>query len=129
MMTYRPTPLPGILFAVAMLGACSSGSDEPPVSQVKTVTISWDANNESRVNTSGGGYKVYYSQNSGFSLADDGVTAIDVPYAGGGAAPTSTQVDLSSGTYYIKVVAYSAFPAPDTSSQASSQISVSVPFQ
>lgn len=114
-------------FATALV-ACSSNSEEPGTSQVKTVTVSWEANREERVNSSGGGYLVYYSQTSGFALDGTGVTVIDVPYASGSSAPTSTQIDLASGTYYFKVVAYSAFPAAATSSEPSAQTSVTVPF-
>lgn len=116
-----------LLLALILISACSN-SDDPPVSQTKTVAISWDANNESQVNTTGGGYKVYYSQTSGFALTDNGVTEIDVPYVSGSAAPTSTQLQLSSGTYYIKVVAYSAFPAGQTTSEVSTETSIKVPF-
>lgn len=80
-----------------------------------TVQISWNSNPETTVNQSGGGYKVYYSSNSGFNISDGGVTEIDVPYSSGATAPTSTQVQLLPGTYYIRIIAYSVLNAPGTS--------------
>ena len=96
-----------------------------------TVQISWSTNPETAVNRGGGGYKVYYSSTSGFNLSDGDVTEIDVPYISGSTAPTSTQVQLLPGTYYIRIVAYSALNAPGTingsSSTATSQITLIVP--
>lgn len=96
------------------------------------VTISWTANRESAVNTNGGGYKVYYSDTPGFALTDAGVILVNVPYISGTEAPTSTIVNLDSGTtYYIRVIAYSALNAPGqtggSSSQPSADISIAVP--
>ena len=96
--------------------------------QTLNVTIRWNANKELRVNQSGGGYKVYISQTSGFDVADADVTTIDVPWVSGGQAPLSKNHMLSSGTYFVKVAAYSSFPVSNTSSAPSSQITVSVPF-
>ena len=67
--------------------------------------ISWDANREFSVNSPGGGYRVYYSTNPGFDISTANI--VDVPFVSGPAAPTSIVIPLSSGTYYIKVVAYS----------------------
>ncbi len=67
--------------------------------------ISWDANREFSVNSPGGGYRVYYSTNPGFDISTANI--VDVPFVSGPAAPTSIVIPLSSGIYYIKVVAYS----------------------
>lgn len=96
--------------------------------QSLNVTINWAANKELRVNQSGGGYNVYISQTSGFDIADGGITVINVPWASGTLAPTSQLQSLSSGTYYVRVAAYTAFPVANTSSAASPQITVNVPF-
>lgn len=90
------------------------------VTSFSTVQISWNSNPETAVNQSGGGYKVYYSSNSGFNISDDGVTEIDVPYSSGATAPTSILVQLLPGTYYIRIIAYSVLNAPDTSSGSTS---------
>lgn len=69
-----------------------------------TINISWTANKEADVNSSGGGYKIYYSKTSSFKITDSGVSVIDVPYT---STSTTTPV-LSKGTWYFRVVAYSA---------------------
>ena len=111
--------------------SCGGGGSSPPptgtTSQDKDVTISWNANNEKDVNATGGGYNVYISQNSNFNIGDAGVTVFNVPWVMG-TAPTSIIRTLSSGTYYVRVAAYTAFPAANTASVASDQITVSVPF-
>lgn len=95
-----------------------------------TVLISWAENPETAVNLAGGGYKVYYSSTSGFNLSDADVTEIDVPF-NGATTPTSTQVQLIPGTYYIRIVAYSSLNAPGittgSSSTASAEIILPVP--
>jgi len=96
-----------------------------------SILVSWDGNPETAVNRSGGGYKVYYSSNSGFDPGDSGVTEIDVPYSSGVSAPTSVLISLSLGTYYIRIAAYSALNAPGTSggsiSTATPQITLTAP--
>jgi hypothetical protein len=96
-----------------------------------SILVSWDENPETAVNRSGGGYKVYYSTNSGFNPGDVGVTEIDVPYSSGESAPTSVLLSLSTGTYYIRVAAYSALNAPGASdgsiSTATPQIAITAP--
>lgn len=93
----------------------------------RTVNISWDANREAAVNTTGGGYKVYYSTNSGFDITDPGVTEVDVPYAGGASAPTTVAVQLDRTRYYIRVVAYSDLSAPWSSGGICGEPSCSEP--
>jgi hypothetical protein len=87
-----------------------------------SILVSWDENPETVVNRSGGGYKVYYSSNSGFNPGDVGVTEIDVPYSSGVSAPTSVLISLSPGTYYIRIAAYSALNAPGTSGGSASTV-------
>jgi len=111
--------------------AGSSGfSNEASATTDASILVSWDGNPETAVNRSGGGYKVYYSSNSGFNPGDVGVTEIDAPYSSGVSAPTSVLISLSPGTYYIRIAAYSALNAPGTSggsiSTATPQISLTV---
>ena len=100
-----------VLLVVLMTG-CGGGKGGSGVLDTtpKTVNLSWTANRESTVNAPGGGYRVYYSATSGFAPGGAGVAVIDVPHVSGTrAAPTSTSVELPPGTYYFRVVAYSAF--------------------
>jgi len=85
--------------------------------------ISWDANREFSVNIPGGGYRVYYSTNPGFDISTANI--VDVPFVSGPAAPTSIVIPLSSGTYYIKIVAYSTLNS--AGSQPSQESSIYVP--
>lgn len=71
-----------------------------------SITVSWSANHETLVNDLGGGYKVYYSKNPGFSLNDPGVYIKEIPYVSGSQSPTSTTLKLENGTWYIKIVAF-----------------------
>lgn len=118
-----------IFFIILLLVACGGGggsSGEP-----KTVTVSWETNRESAVNTSGGGYEIYYSKTSNFDIEYAGVTVIDVPYVSGTTAPTSKSIELSPGTYYFKIVAYAEISQPGTGSPSrsdpSTQLKVVVP--
>jgi hypothetical protein len=85
----------------------------------RSVVISWNANREKAVNSAGGGYRVYYSTLNNFSTT--GASAVSAPYASGSTAPTSAIIpSLPSGTYYYRVVAYSALnPAGNQSDQNS----------
>lgn len=106
-------------------GSISAPPAQPtPATSPRNVTLSWLANHESAVNRNGGGYRVYYSTTSGFPIAS--AQPIDVPWASGAHAPTSTAVTLMSGSnYYVKVVAYSTLnPA---GSAPSSEYSFFVP--
>lgn len=119
-----------LIFLTACGGGGGGGSSEPdPVSVTRTVTLNWTANKESRVNQNGGGYRVYYSSDSGFDINDAGVTQIDVPFVSGSNAPTSVALNLASGIYYFKIVAYGDFlPGAISTSNASNQLMVNVPF-
>jgi hypothetical protein len=97
-----------VLVAVLAVGilttsGCGGGGDSsPPPITVHAVTISWAPNHEAVVNSLGGGYIV----NIGTQ------TPINVPYVSGLLAPTFTTVSLSTGTYTVSVVAYSALNPP-----------------
>jgi hypothetical protein len=107
-------------FLSTLLAACGGGTN---------VQVSWAANRETAVNSQGGGYKVYYSPAPGFDIAN--AKSVNVPFKSAPAAPTSATIQsLSSGTYYVKVVAYSALVGPSGSastSAPSAEVSVVVP--
>ncbi len=124
-----------VLLAIPQF-SCSKGDGSTPAADpapatIRTVTISWNANRETAVNVPGGGYKVYYSTVSGFDISDTGVSVVDVPFVAAPAAPTSTSLQLASGRYYFRVVAYSALNSPwssgSSSSVPSAQLSLLVP--
>lgn len=105
-------------FSTCLLAACGGEGSK--------VQVSWTANRENAVNIPGGGYKVYYSKTASFDVA--AAPSVDVPF---GSAPTSATLrNLSSGTYYVKVVAYSAIIGPSgraSASAPSAEVSVVVP--
>ena len=123
-----------ILLATLVLASCGGGgSDSPPLvpPTLTIVNVSWDANRETAVNDIGGGYIVYYSTSTGFNITDAGVTIVDVPFVAPPTAPTSISLQLSSGQYYFRIVAYSSLTAPwgsgGSTSAPSAQISLVVP--
>ena len=107
-------------------GVCIERELVVPAGQTeKPASIAWDANRESGVNESGGGYRVYYCQGdltggpgedcpSGFlgtspEIHLGKVGCLDVPYVSGPTAPTSAILNVSTGSYvHIRVQAYSA---------------------
>ena len=91
-----------ILFLLLLFGCGGTGGDRGSSS----ITVSWDVNHETLVNNSGGGYRIYYSKNSGFSLNDPGVFMKEVTYISGFQSPTSTTLTLENVTWYIKIVAF-----------------------
>ncbi|GMR21136.1 MAG: hypothetical protein BMS9Abin36_1735 [Gammaproteobacteria bacterium] len=95
------------------------------------VTVSWTANKETAVNTSGGGYVVYFSQSSGFNPGNTNVCSQSVPYVSGSTAPTTTVINPPSGTWYVRVAATSQLNAPGSTggseSTASSELTVVAP--
>lgn len=122
MWTIRPLLL-ALLFGLltVTLTACGGGAN---------AQVSWAANRETAVNSSGGGYKVYFSKIPGLDVAY--ASSVDVPFTSGPTAPTSTTLrNLSSGTYFVKVVAYSALTPPGgnrgSTSAPSAEISVLIP--
>ena len=125
-----------IVFPAMLQISCGNGDSSAPSATVspptiRAVTVSWYANRETAVNTPGGGYKVYYSTASGFDITDAGVNVVDVPFIAPPAAPTSISLQLVSGQYYFRVVAYSALTAPwgsgGSTSVPSAQIALLVP--
>ena len=103
------------LFALvlASCGGGGGGSSAPPGTN-HTVTLAWAPNHENGVNSTGGGYQVSIS----------GQPTIDVPYATGPTAPTSTVATLPTGTYTVTVRAFAALDA-----QGGSAGSLSAPSQ
>jgi hypothetical protein len=97
-----------LMAALLLGGLAACGSSSTPAG--RNVVITWNANKESGVNKAGGGYRVQI----------DTQTPIDVPYVSGAAAPTTTTVQLGSGTYAITVVAYAALDARGGTSGANS---------
>ena len=97
-------------------------------SETKNCTVTWTANREKAVNTTGGGYTIYYCMSSGFNIGDPGVASINVQYTSGPSTPTTKSVSLpsGSGTWYFKIKAYSALNS-GSFSELSSQQSVSIP--
>ena len=90
-----------ILFAVLGCAAVSG----PP----RDVVVRWAASPETEVNAPGGGYTVYYSQKANFDFAE--ANSVAVNYVSGSATMTSaTLPKLTSGTWYVKVVARSTMP-------------------
>ena len=118
------------VFATNAAGNSGFSNEANATINVTSIRVSWVGNPETAVNRNGGGYKVYYSINSGFNPVDVGVTEIDVPFSGL-SAPTSVVITLSPGTYFIRIAAYSALIAPETSSGSIStvapQITLTVP--
>lgn len=119
-----------IVICALTLGGCfSSSPDEGFIENIEKkpsvpadVLISWAANREAAVNTTGGGYKVSYSTDSTFPAGS--TTTLDVPYSSGASAPTSIMVSqLNPGTYYVRITAYTA----SLQSLPSSRITVTVP--
>lgn len=120
-----------VLTVITACGGGGGGGGGATTPIITNFTLSWNANHETAVNTSGGGYKIYYSIVPGFNSTDPGVTIIDVPYVSGNLSPTSTTVQLSTGTYYFRVAAYSELNSPwssgGTVSSPSGQITIVAP--
>jgi hypothetical protein len=104
-----------------------SCKDDSKKDKSKLVTISWAANKESAVNRPGGGYKVYYSRSNGFNITDSGVTVLDIPYVSGSLSPTTTSVNLTEGTWYFRIQAYSSLNNGSVSA-ASEQQGIDISF-
>lgn len=97
--------------------------DAAVAARPKNVVVTWTANRELGVNASGGGYKVYYSQTSGFSTAS--ASYVSAPWASGTSSPTTATIpNLTPGMWYVKVLAYSAL---NTTGAISAQLTVTVP--
>lgn len=116
-----------ILLAGVSLVMFSNCGSSPSATQL---VLNWDANHESAVNSTGGGYRVYYAFSPGVNTAT--ASFLDVPYVSGSQAPTTvTLTNPVNGTYYFRVVAYSTFIPPSGStirrSSDSAEISVGFP--
>jgi hypothetical protein len=108
----------GSSILIACGGGGGGGSTPAPTPTSHQVTISWAANREAAVNTTGGGYKIAVS----------GQSVIDVPYPSG----TRTIITLMSGSYTATITAYSALNPSTGLSGASTSLpstilSISVP--
>jgi len=128
-----------ILVVALILAGCTSKkvplSSTPSTNTGSTPTsvnirVNWAANPEVDVNTTGGGYRVYYAKSP--NVSTNSGTYVDVPYVSGATAPTTALLTgLTVGTYYVKVVAYSAYNPQGISggnrSLGSSEVSISVP--
>jgi hypothetical protein len=108
-----------------LLSACGGGGggSSAPAPTLHSVTLNWQANRESGVNSAGGGYLVSISGQS---------SPIDVPYnAASGTTPTTTTVSLYTGSYTATVQAYAALDstggASGSTSASSSSITITVP--
>ncbi|MBS1961189.1 MAG: hypothetical protein JST04_03155 [Bdellovibrionales bacterium] len=85
------------------------------------VTVSWNANREKGVNSSGGGYRVYYSKTGSIDANTPFVTVANA----GGNTPTTTRLSgLASGTYTVGVIAFSA---ANPTGSSGTQTTVTVP--
>lgn len=111
-----------LFFLISSCGPKLQTTASDPDFVRSNVTVSWSANREKAVNTTGGGYVVTYSQNpsAGYSEADK----VTVPYVSGPTAPVSTTINIPPGTYYIKVYAYSALNPPNSSAGSRSDASI-----
>lgn len=128
-----------LVCALALLmAACSSKSapksvntSTPPAAATAVkIRINWAANPEVDVNTTGGGYRVYYAKSPNVSTTSG--TYVSVPYVSGPTAPTTALLSgLTVGTYYVKVVAYSAYNpqgiAGGNQSAGSTETSITIP--
>lgn len=99
-------------------GGGGGGSSAPPPPISHTANISWVANREAAVNSTGGGYTVAIS----------GQTPINVPYVSGSVAPTTTITTLTAGNYTVTVTAYSALNPTGVTSGSTSLPSSTLTF-
>lgn len=90
-----------------------------------TVELQWTASRARGVNMAGGGYKVYYSTTSGFTI-DANTPVIDVPWNGGAQTPNSVTLDLPAGNYYFRVVAYAALGPGGSRSEPTEQKAITI---
>lgn len=95
-----------LILILLLLFGCGSIGSSGGNNGNSTISITWDANHETRVNNSGGGYRVYHSRSPGFSLDDPDAFMKEVPFVSGSQAPTTTTLTLENGTWYIKIVAF-----------------------
>ncbi|XDD48561.1 choice-of-anchor D domain-containing protein [Leptospira sp. WS39.C2] len=91
------------------------------------VQVSWTATNEKAANDTDGGYRVCYSQTSGFTPTHNPPSVICENEANAGGTTPSTRVITVTtfGTWYFKVYSYGKYNT--TGGTPSSQVSVTVP--
>ena len=75
--------------------------------------VEWEPNRGQGVNSPGGGYIVMYSSKKDFTRGSS--LSKKVPYVSGLLAPTSTTLNLSTGTWHIKIRGYSSLGHSDFS--------------
>jgi hypothetical protein len=111
--------------AASQTTSCSNAPACPTaLNGANNIQVQWSASSESAVNSTGGGYKVYYSTCTDFTVTE-ACGNVDVPFVSG-SAPTSKQINgFPNGTYYFKVVSYST--TTGTTSSLSSAVTVAVP--
>lgn len=96
-----------------------------------SVVVSWNANREAAVNSTGGGYRVYYSIDPNFRA--EVTSSVDVPYVSGAEAPTSVTIRgltyRAPYRYHVRVLAYSALTnlSGELATSAVAETSVSAP--
>lgn len=89
---------------LALLSGCTATGGPP-----RDAIVRWTASPEPEVNAPGGGYTVYYSQTKDFAYAD--AASVVVSYVSGPETATSALLpQLTSGIWYVKVVARSTMP-------------------
>ena len=106
-------------------GGGSSSCTPPTTLTAHQVTLTWAANREAAVNSTGGGYII--------TISGQPQTIIDLPFAASASAPTTT-ISLMSGCYTATITAYSALDpksglssAKASTSLPSTTIAISVP--
>lgn len=95
-----------ILLATGAIVACDSGggSGDGTSSIPEVCALTWNANKETAVNTTGGVYRIYYSSTPGATRSDP---HIDVPYT-----QTSLTIASSEGTPYTCQSYYAVTAVP-----------------
>ncbi|MFL5815659.1 MAG: hypothetical protein ACJ763_18970 [Bdellovibrionia bacterium] len=150
---FRASTLPTLIALLSLASSCemgsksitfttspstsnSSGSPSSPSPPSNcsggpyNILVSWTANREKAVNTTGGGYKVYYSTSTPVNTSS--ASNVDVPYVSGSSTPSSRLITgLTCGTWHFRVVAYSALHPSGSlvasRSADSSEVTVTVP--
>jgi hypothetical protein len=106
-------------------GGASTPSQPPPVCVDPCgITLSWSTSPEGGVNQAGGGYRVYVTNTPDAVLPN--ATSVTVAYdqqAGG--TPTTAALQLTAGTWYVRITAYSALNT--VGSAPSTALEVAVP--
>jgi hypothetical protein len=89
------SPNSGSLVNLGLPPSPDSGSGAatgPSATTPFNVVLTWNANHEKAVNTTGGGYLIYQYHASGPGVSATFDQVISVPYVGGAAAPTTTTI-------------------------------------